>query len=212
MTGSGSSLRTDQNFITRAELINAFQKLRHSKREHAAISGHLLARAKQANLPLTPAWPFNELKVVLPQRFYLGNLNCVQHPAPASCSGGQISENTVGCSSAPAPVEPARVIIRFVGNTWGRMSLTPHRCQLFLRFPASSPPPPGFFSVHKLCALGSLSTADSTHIASTLQIGASMIDQYDDDLLTTGIYFDPGSNPDNCDPQYPPAYVRSRRR
>jgi hypothetical protein len=46
-----------------------------------------------------------------------------------------------------------------------------------------------------------VNTNDSTHIAFTLQIGASIIDQYDDDQLTTGIYFS-GASPSDppCDP------------
>ena len=50
-------------------------------------------------------------------------------------------------------------------------------------------------------ALFGVTTTDSTHIPSTLQIGASIIDQYDDDQLTTGIYFSGGSPTDPpCDP------------
>src|SRR4029077_20704028 len=56
-------------------------------------------------------------------------------------------------------------------------------------------------------ALWGVTTADSNplHLSPTLQIGASIIDQYDDDPLTTGIYFNPGSNPAICDTDPPNA-------
>ena len=37
------------------------------------------------------------------------------------------------------------------------------------------------------------------HFPLTLQIGASVIDQYDNDSLTTRIYFNSGPNSNNCD-------------
>src|SRR5205823_5566410 len=86
-TPSGSSFRTDQSFITRAELINLFKSLNFNCGTDTGIClntlqylGTFSLEKNQPSLPLTPEWPFT--RVVLPQRFYLGNLYCVQYPEP----------------------------------------------------------------------------------------------------------------------------------
>src|SRR4029077_2903691 len=76
----GGRFRTDQSFMTRAELINLFKSLNFDCTSNTGICitalqylGTFSLEQNKPSLPLTQAWPFT--RVVLPQRFYLGNLN-----------------------------------------------------------------------------------------------------------------------------------------
>ena len=195
--------RTDQSFINRAELINFVKSTDVPPTGIVNTLQYLGTFSREQNkptLPLTPAWPFT--RVVVPQRFYLGNLNCVQHPAPASCSGGDADiRKYCGLQFASAGGDSPcdnQVRWKYVGNQ-DVSNTTPL---------SAIPAFPGIFTTTPLdlfqyinYALWGRIDPDSTHIASTLQIGASIIDQYDDDLLTTGIYF--GSNLATCDTDPP---------
>ena len=80
---SGSSIRTDQAFTTRAELINFLKSTIYqgvNPLQYLQYMGTFSREQNKPTLPLTPAWPFT--RVVLPQRFYLGNLNSVQAATP----------------------------------------------------------------------------------------------------------------------------------
>jgi len=57
-TGSGSSLRTDQNFITRAELINLFKSTGIANVNTLQYLGTFSREQNKPTFPLTPAWPF----------------------------------------------------------------------------------------------------------------------------------------------------------
>jgi hypothetical protein len=78
--------RTDQSFVTRAELIqfcnNAGTGLLSDTQTLSMLQylGTFSREKNQPTLPLTPAWPFT--RVVLPQRFPLYNLNLVVYPSP----------------------------------------------------------------------------------------------------------------------------------
>lgn len=81
------SFRTDQSFMTRAELINLFKSLNFNCAIDTGICintlqylGTFSLEQNKPTLPLTPAWPFT--RVVLPQRFYLGDLNLAVYPSP----------------------------------------------------------------------------------------------------------------------------------
>src|SRR5258708_28899548 len=76
---SAPDSRTDQNFMTRAELINFFNSASLNVNWLQCL-GTFSREKNQPTLPLTPAWPFS--RVLLPQRFYLGNLNLAVYPSP----------------------------------------------------------------------------------------------------------------------------------
>src|ERR1043166_2759200 len=92
----GLSYRTDQSFMTRAELINLFKSLNFNCGTETGIClntlqylGTFSLEQNKPSLPLTPSisrgWPSSFTRVVLPQSFYRGNLNCVQPPPPSNC-------------------------------------------------------------------------------------------------------------------------------
>ena len=81
-------------------------------------------------------------RVVLPQRFYLGNLNEVLG------SGNALNIRQYFGLRSTAPMERTRVRTRFVGNTSAtRVLLAPRPCQLFLCSP-QRPHHARFFSVY----------------------------------------------------------------
>jgi len=73
-TGSGPSIRTDQSFINRAELINVLKSTGIANVNTLQYLGTFSREQNKPTLPLAPAtvWPFT--RVVLPQRYYIGNL------------------------------------------------------------------------------------------------------------------------------------------
>ncbi len=172
-------------------------------RKHTAISGHLLARAKQTNLTTDPSWPFGRFtRVVLPQRFYLGNLNEVVNP-DRNAANIQTRLWLAVAPRAPRTRDRARVIARFVGNMWGRM-LSTHTVVSYSCV-SQRPHHLGFFSVYQLCAFRCYRPTDSTHIPFTLGIGAALIDQYDADdqlRLPESTMAHPAPAPPPATPQY----------
>ena len=194
--GTGSSIRTDQNFATRAELIALFRSGSSLPQNINALQ-YLGTFSREQNKPtfqLTTGWPFAPTtRVVLPQRFYLGNLNEVVNPGNSlnirQYFGLQFASSNGGDTCA------SQVRWKYVGNQ-GALSTTPL---------SAIPPFPGdlttldFFQYINYALFGTgVTTADSTHIPYTLGIGAALIDQYDMDTLITGIYYG-GSNPATCD-------------
>ena len=77
-----SSLRTDQSFINRAQLINVFKSTGIANVNTLQYLGTFSREQNKPNFPLTTAWQFGDAaRRVLPQRFYLGNLNSVVNPS-----------------------------------------------------------------------------------------------------------------------------------
>ena len=207
---SDSSIRTDQNFISRAEFINFFKSSGIANVNTLQYLGTFSREQNKPTLPLTPTsmWPFT--RVVLPQRFYLGNLNNIW---------GSLGAGGPSWLASPPTASQATNIQTYLGLQFASAGGdSPCDNQVRWKYVGQSgntplsaiPAFPGIFTTTSLdlfqyinYALWGVTTADSnsTHIASTLQIGASIIDQYDDDLLTTGIYF--GSNPATCDTDPP---------
>ena len=208
---SDSSLRTDQSFITRAELINVFKSTGIANVNTLQYLGTFSREQNKPTLPLTPVsmWPFT--RVVLPQRYYLGNLNNIW---------GSFGAGGPSWLASPPTTSQATNIQTYLGLQFATAG-GPDTCANQVRWkyvgqnanPAATPRPDispfpsivtatttlDFFQYINYALFG-VSSNDSTHIASTLQIGASIIDQYDDDQLTTGIYFSGGSPSDPpCD-------------
>jgi hypothetical protein len=197
-TGSGPSLRTDQGFINRAELINILKSTGIANVNTLQYLGTFSREQNKPSFQLTSAsgsgWQFGDpARRVLPQRFYLGNLNEVVNPGNAT----KIRTYTGLQFASAGGTSPCdnQVRWKYVGQD-SNPAATPR--------PDISPLPTDLttldFFQYINYALFGVTTADSTHLPLTLQIGASIIDQYDNDQLTTGIYFNPGSDPDNCDP------------
>ena len=160
-TGSGSSIRTDQSFINRAELINFVKSTGIANVNTLQYLGTFSREQNKPTLPLTPAsmWPF--ARVILPQRFYLGNLNLV-YPSKqrrATCKLQQAATQTIrkyfGLQFASTGGRTARVHNqvrwKYVGNQ-DVSNTTP--LSAIPAFPSNLTTTPRFFSVHKLCALG----------------------------------------------------------
>jgi hypothetical protein len=208
---SDSSLRTDQNFISRAELIKLFKSTGIANVNTLQYLGTFSREQNKPTLPLTPAsmWPFP--RIVLPQRFYLGNLNNIW---------GSLGAGGPSWLSSPPTASQATNIQTFLGLRFASAGGA-DTCATEVRWkyvgqnadPAATPRPDispfpsivtasttfDFFQYINYALFG-VNTSDSAHIAFTLQIGASIIDQYDDDLLTTGIYFSGGTPSDPpCD-------------
>ncbi len=217
-TASGS-VRTDQNFITRAELINFVKNTDIPFTGIVNTLQYLGTFSREQNKPnfqLTTTVSAGFTRVVLPQRFYLGNLNEVHAPAPTPPG-----TPTPTPTATPTPILTTDPIRTYFGlelvTPTPTVTPNPSPCDNQLRWkyvghdPANHAPLssiPAFpsdlttldFFQYINYALFGVTTADATHCPLTLQRGASIIDEYDEDPLTTGIYFNPGSNPDNCDP------------
>jgi hypothetical protein len=191
---SDSSLRTDQNFISRTELINVFKSTGIANLNTLQYLGTFSREQNKPTLPLTPnsMWPFT--RVVLPQRFYLGNLNDVVNPGNAANIRQHFGLQFASVGNPGTGPCDNQVRWKYVGQD-ANPNATP-------RPDVSSFPSDlttlDFFQYINYALFG-VNTTDSnpTHIASTLQIGASIIDQYDADGQSTGIYY--GSNPATCD-------------
>ena len=225
-TPSGSSFRTDQSFMTRAELINLFKSLNFDCTTNTGICinalqylGTFSLEQNKPTLPLTPAsvWPFG--RFVLPQRFYLGNLNCVQHPEPTpgltppTCSGDgtDILANfgLQWVSTDGAPPCDNQVRWQYMGKlTSGCPSPTPTPAATAAptATPTATPTSPlDFFQYINYALFGRTceSPDDTIHLPYTLGIGAALIDQYDTDARNTGIYYGSSGTSPCGDP--PPA-------
>ena len=225
---SDSSLRTDQNFITRAELINLVKSLVNAGVDINVNTlqylGTFSREKNKPTLPLTPAgvpngWPSTFTRVVLPQRFYLGNLNNIW----GSFGAGGPSWVASPPTASQATNIQTYLGLRFASATQGVPD--PPECDNQVRWkyvgqdsnPAATPRPDispfpsdpsnlttlDFFQYinYALFGVTGVDPNNSAHFPFTLQIGASIIDQYDNDQLTTGIYFSGGSPSDPpCDP------------
>ena len=209
--------RTDQNFITRAELINFFKTAYSddvAKMNMLQYVGTFSREQNKPSLPLTPAWPSPSpspspswQRVVVPQRFYIGNLNEVV----ASGNAADILRDfglvlvIPTPTVTPSPGRPCDNQLRW--NYVGALiSLTATPSPTPTATPTGTPTIPlcgistwDFFQYINYALFGrSIEPSDdSTHVPYALGIGASLIDLYDADGLLTGIYY--GSSAATCD-------------
>lgn len=193
---SDSSLRTDQNFINRGELIKFLKSTGIANVNTLQYLGTFSREQNKPTFQLSTVWPFindtSHARLVLP-RFYLGNLNEVVSSGNAA-NIRQYFGLQFASANGPIPCDN-QVRWKYVGNQ-DFSNTTP--LPAIPPFPSNLTSNPIDFFQYINYALWGRIDADSTHIASTLSIGASIIDQYDADQPTTGIYF--GSNPATCDP------------
>ena len=227
---SAPDSRTDQSFTTRAELINFLNSVGNASVgvginvNALQYMGTFSREKNQPSLPLTPAWPFT--RVVLPQRFYLANLNLAVYPSPTPTP---IVTPTPTATPTLTPTIRTSLGLQFANAVTPPPATptptpTPGPCDLQVRWkyvgnqdplnttPLSAIPPfPSDFTTLDFFqyinyALFGVTTGDSTHIPFTLGIGAALIDASDADTnqlnnvnaLITGIYY--GSSAATCDP------------
>jgi len=212
--------RTDQRFVTRAELINFLKTLGNTSGGVSVNAlqymGTFSREQNKPSLPLTPAWPFT--RVVLPQRFYLGSLNLVVYPSPTPTP---IVTPTPTATPTLTPTIRTALGLQFASaNTPPPATATPTPtwgpCDSQVRWeyvgnqdPLNTIPlshiealPRNFANMDLFqyinYALFGVTGDDFDHIPYTLGIGAALIDQYDaGNTLITGIYY--GSSPATCD-------------
>ena len=204
-SNASGSVRTDQSFINRAELINFVKSTDVPFTGIVNTLQYLGTFSREQNKPtfqLTTGptgWPFAATtRVVLPQRFYLGNLNEV-------VSGGNAADirrdfGLQFASSGGLDTCANQVRWKYVGQNPDPAATPRPDISPFPSILPTTTTPLDFFQYINY-ALWGRTDADSTHIASTLGVGAALIDQYDNDPLTTGIYF--GSNAVTCDTDPP---------
>jgi hypothetical protein len=193
--------RTDQSFMTRAELLRFFSNTGFLPRATSVNAlqflGTFSREQNKPTLPLTPSitngWPSNFTRVVLPRRFYLGNLNLVtdanRYDPNIPSDFGLEWVNTVGGSGACAN----QLRWKYVGPGTIVLSAIP-------AFPSNlTTTTPDFFQYINYALFGR-TDSDSDHIPFTLGIGAALIDLYDADTLVTGIYYGSPANNSLCDP------------
>jgi hypothetical protein len=158
--------RTDQAFITRAELINL-------QREAGFGAGALQYLGTFSRERNAPTWKAGTAAVT--QRFFVGNLNLAK-PNPSAASSADIQKyfglkwvnGTAGTVSPPTPAVPGHW--QYVGASGDAL-----RNQI-----------PGFTSAPEFFqmlnyAMNGTNLDDAAHIHATLSAGAALIDQYDDD-------------------------------
>lgn len=158
--------RTDQAFITRTELI----KLQREAGFGAGAMEYLGTFSRERN---APGWQSGTAAIT--QRFFTGNLNLVKpNPPPAQNAdiqkyfGLRWVNGTAGTVSPPTPAVPGHW--RYIGVSGNAMQD---------RIPAFTSNPE-FFQLLNY-AMNHTNSDDPGHILTTLSIGASLIDQYDDD-------------------------------
>ena len=127
----------------------------------------------------------------MPQRFYLGNLNEVVGSGDATNIRQYFGLQFASAGGADTCANQVRW--KYVGHG---VNTTPLSAIPVLPSDLTTL---DFFQYINYALFGVTAT-DAAHFPLTLQRGASIIDEYDNDALTTGIYFSPGSNPANCDP------------
>jgi hypothetical protein len=158
--------RTDQAFLTRTELI----KLQRDAGFGAGALQYLGTFSCEKN---APTWKAGTAAII--QRFYLGNLNLVK-PSPPAARHADIQRyfglrwvnGTPGTASPMAPAVPGHW--QYVGASGNTMQN---------RIPAFTADPE-FFQLLNY-AINKTNGDDSTHLLTTLSVGAALIDQYDDD-------------------------------
>jgi hypothetical protein len=182
-TGSGPSTRTDQNFITRRELIalrsagtavanpNTLQYLGTFSREKNASTWRkngVTTGQIEANLAAPPTGP---------GRFYIGNLNAVVPGADVQSGIGLKWKNKQGTTpgwwfyTGPSNPKALAHIPPFAGGN------------------------KHFFQILEYATLGISDGTDTTaQILATIALGASLIDQYDPLVGTTREYTNTGTS------------------
>jgi hypothetical protein len=193
-TAIASDGRTDQSFITRAELINFVKSTNIFSTGIVNTLQYLGTFSREQNKPnfqLT-TMPTGFTRRVLPQRFYLGNLNEVVNPGNAANIQRYFGLRFASSGGSGSCANQLRW--KYVGqdanpNATPRPDISPFPSDLTTL---------DFFQYINYALFGR-TDSDSTHCARTLEIGASIIDQYDNDTSSTGIYFNPGSAPYGCD-------------
>jgi len=211
---TAADFRTDQYFTTRAELIKFLTNAFPTNSRVVNILQYLGTFSREQNkptLPLTTDWTFP--RKLLPQRFYLGNLNEVVNPGNAAnirqYFGLQFA-NAVLSGSGPCD---SQVRWKYVGSGETPCpSITPTPTPTGT--PTATPTPtatatpaitplsyiPGFpcdltkleFFQYLNYALFGVTGDDFAHVTFTLGIGAALIDMYDvDTSLITGVNYSP---------------------
>jgi hypothetical protein len=158
--------RTDQAFITRAELI----KLQREAGFGAGALQYLGTFSRERN---APTWKAGTAAVT--QRFFVGNLSLIK-PNPSVSYGSDIQKyfglkwvnGTAGTISPPTLAVPGHW--QYVGASGSAMRSN---------IPAFTSAPE-FFQMLNYATNGT-NADDVAHILTTLSIGAALIDQYDDD-------------------------------
>ena len=164
--------RTDQAFLTRTQLI----KLQREAGFGAGALQYLGTFSCEKN---TPTWKTGT--AALTQRFYLGNLNLVK-PSPPGARIADIQkyfglkwiDGTPGQASPPSPAVPGHW--QYVGRSGSTMQD---------RIPAFTSDPE-FFQLLNY-AINRTNDDDSSHLVTTLSLGAALIDQYDDDTAADSL-------------------------
>ena len=158
--------RTDQAFVTRTELI----KLQREAGFGASALQYLGTFSRERNVP---TWKAGTAAIA--QRFYIGNLNLLKpNPPPARSAdiqkyfGLKWSGGTAGSVSPPTPAIPGHW--QYVGAAGNALQD---------RIPAFTGNP-DFFQLLNY-AMNRTNADDSSHVLTTLSLGAALIDQYDDD-------------------------------
>jgi hypothetical protein len=158
--------RTDQALITRTELI----KLQREAGFGAGAMQYLGTFSRERN---APTWKNGTAAIT--QRFYIGNLNLVR-PNPPSARNADIQKyfglrwanGTVGTVSPPTPAVPGH---------WQYVGASGNAIQDHIPAFTSNPE---FFQLLNH-AMNRTNGDDSSHLLTTLSVGAALIDQYDDD-------------------------------
>jgi len=158
--------RTDQAFVTRTELI----KLQREAGFGASAMQHLGTFSRERN---TPTWKAGTAAIT--QRFYIGNLNLIK-PNPPTAQKADIQKYfglrwVAGTPGTPSPPTPA------IPGHWQYIGVSGNALQD--RLPAFTNNPE-FFQLLNY-AMNRTNAGDSSHILTTLSVGAALIDQYDDD-------------------------------
>ena len=147
------------------------------------------------NFQLTTTVSATFTRVVLPQRFYLGNLNEVLGSGNATNIRQYFGLAFDSAGGADTCANQVRW--KYIGNQ-GAISITP--LSAIPVFPPGDLTTLDFFQYINYALFG-VTASDVAHLPLTLQRGASIIDEYDNDTLTTGIYFSGGSPSGTpCDP------------
>jgi hypothetical protein len=171
--------RTDQAFVTRAELLRFFSTTNilppATSVNILQFLGTFSREQNKPTLPLTPGWPN---PVVLQQRFFLGNLNLIQTPTP---------------TPPPGPIQT------YFGLQWGPNGRWQYvgqngTLQPTIQLPdPSGSPAPDFFQILNYAFRA------QQPIDKILSLGAAVIDLYDYDYnpplpnnqVITGVEYDP---------------------
>jgi hypothetical protein len=187
--GTGSSTRTDQNFATRAELIALFRSGSSLPQNINALQylGTFSREQNKPTLPLTPAWPASN-RIVLPQRFYLGNLDLVQ------ATTGTPTPTPTGTPTPTPSIRTSFGLQMGPNGRWQYVGPPPGNTPL-PEIPTPAPggsPAPDFFQI---LSYAYSSPSPTPTVDKILSLGAAIIDLYDYDTpsqVTTGVEYGTG--------------------